>query len=334
MGAFQSTPKETLTHIWKLNEMEAKLLKDAKKYSTDRSDSMKTLPPAGDAIAPYLGNLRTLYLIQKYQNNLCYLPGIMLDLTLTHKYYFSRAQKNLSFDRLKEPSETNNPFRTENFDHKQLAKLIRETRNFCLDNQILVIDLTIAFTKKNYHAVVLIINEETFEYYDPQSGPRGPDNIINSKLEPVADELQLQYVSALEVCPVGPQAYEVSRKYPLKKGDPRGFCVDWSNLYIQLRLQFPEKSGREITDTFLNFIDDHRINIRDFIRGMSRRYSNYDIIIKHRRRMNVKYFDNLEEYKTFITYDLPYLMKDGIAKIVPKKRSPTILPSDIWMGLM
>ena len=314
MGALQSTPNEMLTDVLKQNEMEKKLVREAKKYATDTDDPMTNLPKG--VFAPYLGQLRTLYLIQKYQNNLCYLPGVSL---VAYEKQFERIRMNPSFNpRINSPNEM---YIRQTFDSKQLAKEIRNVRRSCLDDQILVMDLTLRFKFHGVkaHAVVVLINDETFEYYDPQTTPN--DNsyltaLFNRMLEQVADELQLRYISAAEVCPVGPQAIESIRKFPRKKGDPTGFCIDWSNLYIQMRLQFPEKSGREITDVFFNFVEDNGINIRDFIRGMSRRYTNYDIVFKGGEKLQFEKFEKHDYLLEYMEYVLPYAMMSGSAKIV------------------
>lgn len=310
MGGLQSTPYETLVEN---NKMQEKFLREAKKYATDSDDMMENLPKG--VTAPYLGTLRTLYLIQKYQNNLCFLPGIRL---IIKEAQFNQVRFNPSFNPQKSLEEEMYVERT--FDNKQLAEEIRRVRKHCLDDQILIINLTLAF-ENDGHAVVVLINDETFEYYDPESSreTNSLTTFVNDMLQEVADELQLRYLPSVEVCPVGTQTIETARNFPNKKGDPKGFCVDWSNLYIQMRLQFPEVSGKQITQTFFNFIEDYRINIRDFIRGMSRRYVNYDVVMNG-QKLDFEKFENMDYLLNFIEFTLPYAMMSGHAKIIPKKK--------------
>lgn len=92
-------------------------------------------------------------------------------------------------------------------------------------------------------------------------------------------KIGLKYVPHDEVCPADFKNYQSYEKIAAKKStsynkfyikDPPGYCMAWSFFYMDLRLQFPKMSARELTTKSLNIISKEPEKLKSFIRGQMR----------------------------------------------------------------
>jgi hypothetical protein len=173
---------------------------------------------------------------------------------------------------------------------KNLRDLIRRAYGNCdSKKKILMVPIVIHAKEGVLHENILIINtiRKEAERFEPHGSKTLHPHINSDSLDTSIGEfvkdlkLGLKYVPSTEVSQFkdGFQALESkSQKLKTKKHtdkgmrtmkDPDGFCAAWSYFYADLRLKFPQRPARELTNYIKEILGDDPDTLREFIRGQS-----------------------------------------------------------------
>lgn len=191
--------------------------------------------------APYVGEIKLLYLLHKFKKQACVLDGFHYDVPLDFFYVSST-----------------NPVKGT---PEKVADVILSMLPACMP--VLVIPMG---TSDPNHMMMLFVKKDEFELYDPEGGLLNPT--LHMFLEEVGERIGIPFRYQPPTC--GIQRYE--QRYfsqQLFKEDPGGFCIDWSFFMVEMRLRFPQLTVQKLEALFFDFVDVYRIDVLAFIRGQS-----------------------------------------------------------------
>lgn len=259
--------------------------------------------------------------IMGLHNNDCYLPKLTLGLDrkgnlINEKIPIYKGKPLQVKKKFTEPIP---------FDEvpEKLAKLYLRCAK---QNKIVAVRVNLDFGEEN-HANIFLLNPfrkeaERFEPHGAMTGsidnPANPygmrSKILDTRLQKLVDDINkflptkkehLKFIPPKVLCPfLGPQAYEavestkgtfVSDLFPkgveIGKQSDEGYCCVYSYMYLDVRMNTPKKSGKEIMDFIkTNILDKEAKNMKKMIRGLTKDL--YEFYIKFLRKFKDFKTDN------------------------------------------
>ena len=282
-----------------------------------------------------------VYLIRKY-NNAClplYIPSnmdIMQDI-----FEISSIAWRCSNQFLSGTSEQSGDIKNYKIfypvtnDLREASSLDSETHFFdlikkCQNNgkQFAIVNLSLSWdcgrSGNHSNAILFDYKNKTAERFEPYGAYVSNKDDIKLVKEfdkqfgkAVSRHTNFKYMPAHLFCPlIGPQKHDELRKRlgkdlseneKKKKTDPYGFCASWSLWYINLRLEHPNISPKQLLDKALKKLHNDPRSFTTFIRNYSQ------FIIKEREALMKKY--NLN-HKNGNKIEFNRFIKDEIIKII------------------
>jgi len=229
----------------------------------------------------YFNSYFLLYILKKHKND-CAMSDLYEIKFLKNKIIKYKGKSNKFSDATK-------------WNFNELAeKLYKQYKKCKKEGKILVLLLTLS-GKGSGHQNMLIFNyhRNEVERFEPHGSRTGSyywnseeidkqiyTNIVDKMNKIIAkdggNQPKLIYVPPKETCPKGFKGFQSYEGEAVKKEkrkdnviikDPSGFCMAWSMFFGDLRLKFPKKSAKVISDTVLNIVKREPEELRKFIRG-------------------------------------------------------------------
>ena len=237
-------------------------------------DAMKTRPLKP---APYIGDIKLLYLMHKYKKKCSPTP-----FTYDVKTDVFRIDAFLG---------------TPNATPEDVANDVQQKIKSC-GNSFFIIPFRMNYPRTKHMTLLFVNPNEGLEFYDPEGNPLSI--LLREFLESVADFLGVPFQYDPPSC--GLQTFE-GRYFSKQmfKEDPTGFCIDWSYFMAEMRLRFPQLTTNKIEQLFLDFVDLYRVNVLSFIRGQSVVVQRMHVVIDN-KRYDMNQFEEGEDFWNFYEY--------------------------------
>lgn len=177
------------------------------------------------------------------------------------------------------------------------VNLLNDVKQNNKKNALIVLCVTIIDVSGFRHANVLIYDHDKkeLERFDPFGS--GTYKMLDETLEKYFADIipDVKYISPdVYMTSVGLQKIDVSETQNEYIGDPGGYCVAWSNWYVDMRASYPELERDKLIRCIIQQVSLKQIKFRSIIRNYSRNITVIRDDVLNKANIDINQFINNE----------------------------------------